>query len=56
MSDIHDKWPDDELITAIANTKELFDLRKPCREQSNESDMRGRCMRCGKEQGQICPM
>jgi hypothetical protein len=28
---------------------------QPCREQSNQSDLRGRCMRCGAEQGEVCP-
>jgi hypothetical protein len=29
--------------------------RQPCREQSSESGMDGRCMRCGATQAEVCP-
>jgi hypothetical protein len=32
-----------------------FNARAPCRVASTESDMRGRCMRCGAEIGEACP-
>jgi hypothetical protein len=32
-----------------------FNAHAPCRLSSTESDMRGRCMRCGAEIGEACP-
>lgn len=32
-----------------------FNPAAPCRLSSTESDMRGRCMRCGAEIGEACP-
>jgi hypothetical protein len=33
-----------------------FNPAAPCRLTSTESDMRGRCMRCGAEIGEACPI
>jgi hypothetical protein len=32
-----------------------FNAQAPCRRSSAESDMKGRCMRCGAEIGEACP-
>jgi len=34
----------------------LLQPQAACRERSNESDMKGACLRCGSKQGEVCPM
>jgi hypothetical protein len=44
-----------ELISVDAKpSSTIANALAPCRERSNESDMRGACMRCGVGQGQLC--
>jgi hypothetical protein len=36
------------------SSKPLLEPQASCRERSNESNMRGQCMRCGAEPGEAC--
>jgi hypothetical protein len=41
-------------MTDAATEKYPLQPEAPCRERSNESNMRGQCMRCGAELGEAC--
>jgi hypothetical protein len=41
-------------MTDVATEKYPLQSQAPCRERSNESNMRGGCMRCGAELGEAC--